>query len=290
MTFRSSPPAGDAPADHRPVHMVSSPELQRNPAQVQELARSRDVILTHYGHPRSVLMSYERYQSLLTAAGLETEDMPVLEIFVPAPGSAAERLIARGSAIVGAPRTGTRQPDDDRWTVYYEGNTIGASNVVSFHDKLQIAAGRLVHRYPTVAMASFPAEDLIHVGRYDVDRQVILTITDAQALEVWTSGPAEELIGERCDPGAYAWGADTPPARLAAAENGGRVISHTGGLFIMQSRAGQVILLRAGDQKARIFDHDDPGLLPHIQHLRQQSPETLRRLLGRHATAAALSA
>lgn len=79
--------------------------------------------------------------------------MVTLNVYVPRPGSAADKAIAAGSAVVGDPAA-VREVvvDGVRSTmveVYFEGNLYGAANLVTSEQRLARAAGRLVARYPT---------------------------------------------------------------------------------------------------------------------------------------------
>lgn len=97
-----------------------------------------------------------------------------LTLFVPHPESSLCTELAKGSAIVGL-RTaeGTIQ-------IYYEGNIIGAVNVVKFRDKATLAAQRMLHNfpagYPTRARAEVDAREVVAVGTID-SRTGVLEIT-----------------------------------------------------------------------------------------------------------------
>lgn len=87
-----------------------------------------------------------------------------LTIYIPKPGSAIERQLAPGSGIVG-------EPHPSGVLLHYEGNLYGAANLQRYEERLKHAAGRLVGRYPTVAMMLLPAAEaadaLVAVGEYD---------------------------------------------------------------------------------------------------------------------------
>lgn len=85
-----------------------------------------------------------------------------LLVFVPRSGVPAERMIDAGSAIVGADVRA-----DGNVEVYYEGNRLGAENLRRYEDRLLVAGGRLAQRYPTIARALVPADDLVLVGTLD---------------------------------------------------------------------------------------------------------------------------
>jgi len=69
-----------------------------------------------------------------------------LKIYVPAPGSFMATLIKQGSGIVGSacPVIGAREGtpvEEERVSIDYEGNVNGASNIVTWEDKVFHAAG-----------------------------------------------------------------------------------------------------------------------------------------------------
>jgi hypothetical protein len=92
-----------------------------------------------------------------------------VRVYVP-PGKqliVAGREIARGSGIVG----GT--PANGYVVIDYEGNLHGAVNLVTWRDRVEIAAGRHVERYPTVARAAAKEEQLVDVGLFDTETRAI---------------------------------------------------------------------------------------------------------------------
>lgn len=133
----------------------------------------------------------------------------VLGLFVPSGRSTLH--IAPGSAIVGILRG-----QDDDWNVeaYYEGAVYGQK--MSFEEKLQIAAGRMVDRAPTTSFGFYPAEDLQEVGRVSRSERlsgwVISELEDASALESW-AGEAVSIGGSdemRRRAAGIAWGRLSP--------------------------------------------------------------------------------
>lgn len=84
-----------------------------------------------------------------------------------------------------------------RRTVYYEGNVHGASNIVSYADRVYHAADRLVRRYPTIARRTVHRDALIAVGTFDYPTRT-LRVSDEPALAAWLALvnrpiPASEL-------------------------------------------------------------------------------------------------
>lgn len=109
----------------------------------------------------------------------------LLEVYVPNPSSVALRNIAPGSAIVGR----LSPPGEaERVTIYYEGGIYGQYATLKLDDRfahfLEIAAGRLVTRYPTIAMMSVPATELRRVGTYD-DESKTLVVNNSDLLDEW---------------------------------------------------------------------------------------------------------
>lgn len=86
-----------------------------------------------------------------------------MNVYVPAPGWVT--TIDRGSGIVNDPNVWAT--NGGRIVVDYEGNRFGASNIVTFADRVMIAAGRHTERYPTIARSALVPESLIRVGTYD---------------------------------------------------------------------------------------------------------------------------
>ena len=70
--------------------------------------------------------------------------------------------LAGGSAIVGEPV----REDPAMRRIYYEGNVFGASNILTYADRVDCAAAALAHRFPTTATAHVPASALRHVGEF----------------------------------------------------------------------------------------------------------------------------
>lgn len=88
-------------------------------------------------------------------------------VYVPVAGHPAVADVLPGSGIVGAPEGGHVLID-------FEGNRNGASNIVTFADRVHHAAGRAATRYPTVARRLVPREAVSEVGGYDEDEGVVV--------------------------------------------------------------------------------------------------------------------
>jgi hypothetical protein len=91
--------------------------------------------------------------------------MTDIDVFLPSEQLAS--VIDRGSGVVGT--TGAA----GRYTLDYEGNRFGASNVVTFADRVSVAAGRHLEKYPTVARASVPLDEVLRVGTFDTETGVV---------------------------------------------------------------------------------------------------------------------
>ena len=88
----------------------------------------------------------------------------IVPVFIPAQGSELYRIIEKGSGVVG-------QPYNDTETLcYYEGNLYGASNMVTWADRVHHAADRMAVAYPTVAKTIARPGELIRVGSFDGQR------------------------------------------------------------------------------------------------------------------------
>jgi len=107
----------------------------------------------------------------------------VLGLYVPNGPRSLD--IAPRSAIVGIMHG---QDDDRRVEIYYEGAVYGQS--MSFEEKIQIAAGRMVDRAPTMAFGFYPADDFREIGRVARSERlrgwVVAEIHDREALEAWS--------------------------------------------------------------------------------------------------------
>lgn len=113
--------------------------------------------------------------------------MSLVNVYVPATENRFG--IADGSGIVAA---STAAGD---LVAYYESNMNGAINLVTFADRVAVAAGRMVDAYPTVARVSVEAGALTLVGNYDTDRgRVILLDSGAEAAVAgWVGCAVEDL-------------------------------------------------------------------------------------------------
>lgn len=99
----------------------------------------------------------------LWLARQEPEVDEVIDVYIPALSDPLRAVIRLGSGIVGT-------TDGERTTIDYEGNLYGAQNIVTWADRVMIAAGRHSTRYPTVARSWVKPEALIRVGTYEHDR------------------------------------------------------------------------------------------------------------------------
>lgn len=86
--------------------------------------------------------------------------------------------IDEGSGVVGHDTGG------DRILVDFEGNRFGASNIITFADRVYHAASRQEHDYPTIARKFVPRELLVEIGWFDGDR-VQVPPGNEDALATW---------------------------------------------------------------------------------------------------------
>lgn len=106
--------------------------------------------------------------------------MTTIAVFVPTPGTAIRAVIDPGSGIVGTHKAGRVEID-------YEGNRYGASNLVTYADRVKYAHGRHVAHYPTVARSYVRRDELIYVGSFDPDTGTV-TVANVDALSDWLDG------------------------------------------------------------------------------------------------------
>lgn len=94
--------------------------------------------------------------------------------------------IRAGSGVVGRVRA---QGD---LLAYFEGNLLGASNMVTWADRAYHAMGRMISDYPTSAMLVAPAGEFVRIGQWDeIEGRAILDGPDAERrLAVWLGAEA----------------------------------------------------------------------------------------------------
>jgi hypothetical protein len=117
-------------------------------------------------------------------------------LYVPRGGYPSTADIARGSAIVGEPRTGAEVE------VYFEGAIFGQQNMRTLADRATHAAGRMLERYATSAARIVPRDALLAVGTFDF-RSGRITLTGADSERIvaaWLGTP-------QLDPAELAQGA-----------------------------------------------------------------------------------
>lgn len=169
------------------THMAPhTPTPSGHPGRVWQCWRNpqhQDTVITDFGWPCcadcGAAPAYHERVSYLPA-DLE------LPVFVPRSDRA---LIAPRSAVVGH-----LDPDGTgRFVVHYEGWVHGPAQYGErdarglWEAGVEHAAGRKVTAYPTMAVATFPANELHQVGTYRVsDKRV--DVTDEAALAQWLAG------------------------------------------------------------------------------------------------------
>lgn len=109
----------------------------------------------------------------------------------PLPHSVAD--IRPGSAIVGSNA-------GDRLLIDFEGNLYGASNIVTFADRVLHAAERQAVKYPTVARRLVDPGDLVEVASFDKESGVVVVEDRELSLEKASAVLAKWLGSETLDP------------------------------------------------------------------------------------------
>ena len=124
-------------------------------------------------------------------------------LYVLAGGHRATADIARGSAIVGEPRSGAEEVKP-----YFEGAVFGQENMRTLAERAKHAAARMLERYPTAAARVVPRVALLAVGTFDFrEGRIWLTGPDSEAaVAAWLGTP-------RLDPAELA---ERPRGRLRA--------------------------------------------------------------------------
>lgn len=115
------------------------------------------------------------------------------KLYIYIPRSSASTVLgdlAKGTAIVS---TGVMFPDSGRVKCYYEGNIYGAVNLQTFQDRAICAAGRLITRYPTTAIAYLTPDQLFKVGEMECnDNGSVSSLTiynkNLEAVNDWLPG------------------------------------------------------------------------------------------------------
>lgn len=110
-------------------------------------------------------------------------------VFVPADASLIPEIAPRSAIVSPASATGEIR------TCWFEGNVYGASNLETFVERCNCAAGRGAYRYPTVAITNLPAQLLRAVATFDLTQGCITAINDAQALAAWLDGEPLPVVG-----------------------------------------------------------------------------------------------
>lgn len=189
-----------------------------------------------------------------------------IAIYVPVPGTEAASVIAPGSAIVAdADAAGGKV---DAW---FEGNLNKYANVKGFHDKLKIAAGRLVQTYPTKARREFDASDLRQVATYHYPLLAVRDVTDPEALAQWAGEPIGAIVGERLPSGAADWNVAAKVAEGASPVAHGQIE----GVLPFRSVAGQILLFDTRAKTVEVLADDDPRVSMFAVEIEEPSRPTL---------------
>ena len=173
---------------------------------------------------------------------------PSRALILAIPGQAGERIVP-GSAIL-SPMTFSGQPavNSDGWVrFWFEGNTNGAVNLVSFIDKLRCAGGRLAFNYPTIAFGAVPVDQIHVLGEFDIERGIVLRIDDQKAMDrqagedtAWLCRPSPTAVSRVTDIEDIMAAHGRPGTRLLAHED---LIWQTGcGRIIHQEPIGDLVM------------------------------------------------
>lgn len=117
-----------------------------------------------------------------------------VQVYLPLKGSYAFDTITRKSGVVGSIR-----PTGDI-ILDFEGNKYGATNIVTYADRVMQAAGRHVVRYPTVARMVVPIREVMAIGYWDESLGRVMIVNDSryELLKEWLDMPdgipAHELL------------------------------------------------------------------------------------------------
>lgn len=110
-----------------------------------------------------------------------------LAILIPKAESDMCKILVPGTALVADMAT---LDASGNLCAYFEGNIHDSANLRRFEDKAICAAGRLVHRYPTIAKGRYPFRDMIVVGR--INRSFEATLTMREEIADWEKGYPSE--------------------------------------------------------------------------------------------------
>jgi len=188
----------------------------------------------------------------------------LLDILVPRQGTEAARIIAPGSAVVGSSASeGARH-------VYFEGAIYhDAGGRPSFREKLENATGRLVTRYPTVAQGGFAESDFEVVGQIDGTRFIVTTISNVQALAIWSGEDPEALLPVRVPTGKFVTASNMTDETLRRElQRAHPLFGHRnkGALYWCQLPSGQICRHDMHLGTTEIFDFDTPGLRAQMEN------------------------
>lgn len=199
----------------------------------------------------------------------------IVTIYVPRAGGVAEQTVAPGSAIVGRALPGKELID-----CWYE----GSADLTAYVQRLYHAAGRMRENYPTIARSAFPKDSVVAVGSYDLDRLVVVEVSDTDALCAWAGEAVEDITGIELPVGRIDW----QDAFASLEREGKRPIQLSSTEFLYRLLSGQILHLDAIRRTAFVFTHDDP----HLHSMIAQNPRisaVQRRLLCGTEDAAAPS-
>ena len=173
---------------------------------------------------------------------------------VPKIGTKPASVIAARSAIVSDPAA----TNERGALAYFEGNLFGAENLKAYHARLSMAATRLLHDYPTKAVARFDSKDLITVALYDTDLRAITTVYNGEILCNWAEEALVDITGVRLPAGHAAW------EQAVAAAKGAQPVAHgqIESVLPFRTRAGQIFFFKNdGSREVEVLGDDDPRIM-----------------------------
>lgn len=192
----------------------------------------------------------------------------LLNVLVPKQGSLASKTIYARSAVVSArPQEVISEGmgyADTVCRVYFEGD-IYQNGRTPYTEKLVIAAGRLVAKYPTVALGVFDRMDFEAVGTFDGRRNVLVSVSNAEMLEAWSGEPIAAIFSNHLPTGRFSWAEITRGPLTEEVLKSARPFGPLAMSSWWRLKSGQVLKYTQLDQSCEIFNHDSPGLRGQLE-------------------------
>lgn len=144
----------------------------------------------------------------------------------------------------------------------FEGNAIGYANVNNYREKAAVASGRLLRESASIAFGRAKIEDLIVVGQYDMERQVILSISNEQALSDWSGEDPEFTLPHQAMSGTR------DPSELKRILMAGSCRTLICPPMVSRLANGQIYVQSEAGEMGHIYNPDDPHLNEALQLIR----------------------